>query len=40
MTTVTVEIAVPEAEIGDVAVGQKVVLKARAYLHPPNSKVK
>jgi multidrug resistance efflux pump len=31
LTTVTVEIAVPEKEIADVAVGQPVVLKARAY---------
>jgi multidrug resistance efflux pump len=31
MQTVTVEIAVPEKEIADVKVGQKVVLKARAY---------
>jgi len=28
-----VEIAVPEKEIADVKVGQKVVLKARAYPH-------
>lgn len=31
MTTVNVEIAVPEKEIGEVRIGQKVVLKARAY---------
>ena len=31
MQTVTVEIAVPEKEIAEVKVGQKVVLKARAY---------
>ena len=31
MRTVEVEIAVPEKEIADVAVGRKVVLKARAY---------
>jgi multidrug resistance efflux pump len=31
MKTLTVEIAVPEKEIADVQVGQKVVLKARAY---------
>jgi multidrug resistance efflux pump len=31
MRTVTVEIAVPEKEIADVKLGQKVMLKARAY---------
>jgi putative peptide zinc metalloprotease protein len=31
MKTVNVEIAVPEKEIGEVRIGQKVVLKARAY---------
>ncbi len=31
MRTVEVEIAVPEQEIAEVAVGRKVVLKARAY---------
>jgi putative peptide zinc metalloprotease protein len=31
MRKVTVEIAVPEKEIADVTVGQKVILKARAY---------
>jgi multidrug resistance efflux pump len=31
MKTVTVEIAVPEKEIADVTIGQKVVLKAQAY---------
>jgi membrane fusion protein (multidrug efflux system) len=29
--TLTVEIAVPEKEIGDVRIGQPVILKARAY---------
>src|SRR5262249_21622662 len=31
LKTVTVEIAIPEQEIGDVQVGAKVVLKAKAY---------
>jgi putative peptide zinc metalloprotease protein len=31
MKWVNVEIAIPEKEIGEVAVGQKIVLKARAY---------
>jgi putative peptide zinc metalloprotease protein len=31
MRTVTVEIAIPEKEIADIKLGQKVVLKARAY---------
>jgi putative peptide zinc metalloprotease protein len=31
MKTVTVEIAIPEKEIADVSLGQKVVLKARAH---------
>ena len=31
LRTVTVEIAIPEGEIGDVKVGQPVVVKARAY---------
>ena len=31
VNTVTAEIAIPEKEIGDVKVGQKLVLKARAY---------
>jgi multidrug resistance efflux pump len=33
METVTVEIAIPEKEIADISVGQRVVLKARAYPH-------
>lgn len=33
VTTVNVEIAVPESEIADVRTGQKVTLKARAYPH-------
>ena len=33
MQTVTVEIAIPEKEIADVKIGQKVMLKARAYPH-------
>jgi multidrug resistance efflux pump len=33
MQTVTVEIAVPEQEIAEVKLGQKVLLKARAYPH-------
>ena len=33
MNTVLAEIAVPEKEIADVHIGQKVVLKARAYPH-------
>jgi len=31
LKTVTAEISVPEKEIGDVAVGQDVLLKVRAY---------
>jgi multidrug resistance efflux pump len=31
VNTVTAEIAIPEKEIGDVKVGQKLILKARAY---------
>jgi multidrug resistance efflux pump len=34
LKTVTVEIAVPELEIADVAVGQKVFLKVRAFPQP------
>jgi len=33
LRTVPAEIAIPEAEIADVNVGQPVVLKARAYPH-------
>jgi multidrug resistance efflux pump len=33
LKTVMVEIAVPEKEIGDVSIGQKVNVKARAYPH-------
>jgi putative peptide zinc metalloprotease protein len=35
LRTIIVEIAVPEKEVADLSVGQKVVIKARAYPHLP-----